>query len=528
MAHIAADAASLFGVGNAPAATGRWVRWGGLLLGFGASLFAVGGRWDVALAAWIAPILLLRFSRTSGFWTAVSMMVLASFGQALFWAFQLADAMGPANYAIALTFGAAFAVPYLIDRILAPRLGMVGSLAVLPAAWVCTEFVMCTLSPMGGMYGLRANTQTENLPLLQLTSVLGPYSIGMLIAWLATTVNWVWAHPRDPKVRAVSASFAIALLLVLLGGALRMAFTPPAKDYVRAATVTPSMYVQNLARARIEGIAVPAGAVRDPRHVLFASTSLFASREELARANPQTVRTAYGMVQDDLLRSTREAARSGAKVVLWSETAAPLFSEADTPALLGKVAEVARAEKIFVVASVGQPFARNQTYLIGPDGKPAWSYDKRHPVPLLEPVPAGDAPAPVARTPFGRLSSIICFDADFPSQARVDADIMLVPGLEWPKIGPSHTLKWVRVRAIENGYSLIRAAYFSQAAAFDRLGNVLATQDTSGPEGHIMYADLPTDGRRTIYNAVGDVLVWLSGLALAVAAVLAFRSRRQT
>jgi apolipoprotein N-acyltransferase len=89
-----------------------------------------------------------------------------------------------------------------------------------------------------------------------------------------------------------------------------------------------------------------------------------------------------------------------------------------------------------------------------------------------------------------------------------------------------HTLKAARLRAIENGYSLIRIAYHSQSAAFDRLGNVLATQDTTGPERHIMYADVPAKGSRTLYNRTGDVLGWLS-LAIVLLSVAAALFRRK-
>jgi apolipoprotein N-acyltransferase len=109
----------------------------------------------------------------------------------------------------------------------------------------------------------------------------------------------------------------------------------------------------------------------------------------------------------------------------------------------------------------------------------------------------------------------------------VNADVMMVPGFEWPEIGRSHTLKWVRVRAIENGYALIRSAYYSQSAAFDRLGHVLATQDTSGPDSHIMYADVPTKGSPTLYNRIGDVLIWVSIAGLVGAIIAAFRPRRE-
>lgn len=526
MANIAASGAGQSDIGAFLRARSINLRWAWLAIGLVTSMFAVGGRWDIALAAWVAPIFLLRFVRIGRPWLAIAVIWLASIGNAVYWAVQLSDSMKAANYEIAVVFGAVFALPYAADRLLTPRLGVLGKLLVFPAAWACTEFLMGSLSPLGTVYGMRAITQTDNLPVLQLTSVLGPYSIGFLISWLATTVNWIWERPGDSKVRAVAATYGAVLGLVLIGGGLRLAFTPPPRDYVRIATVTPSMYAQTAARAMIQGQSAIPDSYVGPNG-MHAGTSLFASKAEVSHVAPDVGRAAYASVYDNLLQSTRQAARSGARVVVWSETAAPLLSDADKPALLAKVGEVAREENIFIDAAIGQPFARNESHLIGPDGKEIWSYDKNHPVPLMEPVAPRRMPAPVALTPFGRFTNVICYDADFPAQARVNADVMLVPGFDWPNIGRSHTLKMANVRAIENGYALVRSAYWSQSAAFDRLGHVLATQDTTGPDSHIMYADVPTKGSRTLYNRTGDVLIWLSLAGLVVAIIAAFRPRRK-
>jgi apolipoprotein N-acyltransferase len=120
---------------------------------------------------------------------------------------------------------------------------------------------------------------------------------------------------------------------------------------------------------------------------------------------------------------------------------------------------------------------------------------------------------------------MICFDADFPALGRVNADLMLVPGFDWPELGRTHSLKMASLRTIENGYSMLRSSAWGQSAAFDRLGHILATSDTTGPDAHIMYADLPTKGARTLYNRTGDVLIWLclAGLVVAVFAAVRFR-----
>lgn len=495
-----------------------------LVIGAAASLLAVGGPLDVALAAWIAPILLLRFVRASRPAVAIPIIWLVSIADAVCWWGQVGPPQKHPLEAVELIlFGTVFALPYIADRLIAPRLGVVGKVLFLPAAGACTEFLFAGLGPLGALYGVRAVTQTDNLALLQLCSVLGPYSIGFLIYGLAATVNLVWERPNEPKARRIAAAYAVVLGLVLLGGGLRLAFTPLPHDYVHAASVSPSMYAQTAARAVIEG-KTPDGAAASDLKTIFASTALFASKGEVSRTSPDVARRAYAIVQDNLLDSTRAAARSGAKIVVWSETAAPLLNDADEPAFIQKVGEVAREEKIYVVAAIGEAFTRNQTVLVGPDGRQLWSYDKNHPVPLAEPVAPRRNPLPILATPFGRLSNMICFDGDFPALGRVDADLMLVPGFDWPELGRTHSLKMTSLRVIENGYAMLRSSAWGQSAAFDRLGRILATQDTTGPEAHIMYVDLPTKGARTLYNRTGDVLVWLSvaGLVVAVFAALRF------
>ena len=63
----------------------------------------------------------------------------------------------------------------------------------------------------------------------------------------------------------------------------------------------------------------------------------------------------------------------------------------------------------------------------------AWEYNKVHPVPGPDAAiqALGDGKLRALDTPFGRLSSIICFDGDFPqllAQAgTLSADVVLDP-----------------------------------------------------------------------------------------------------
>ena len=490
----------------------RWVanvpQWAILAFGAAISMFAVGGRWDIALAAWIAPVFLLRFSRTSTPLKAIGVIWLICIVNVAWSTLQLSSGgslAGPLVYGAAI--GTILCFPYIVDRLFAVRLGLVARLLVFPACLATAEFLVASFSPVGFVTGARAATQADNLPLLQVMSLTGPYSIGFLIAWFATTANLVWEEGSLQKVMRPLLIFAAVLLAIISLGMARIAFAPTPSDYVDVAGITPSRAVKE-----------------DIRQVFGANMP--GSLEAVQAADQDKLLAAYDILLDDLIDGTHEAAKAGAQIVIWSENAASATPESRN-AVLERAAAVAREEGIYLNIGLSEAYSRNQTFLFNPDGKIEWHYMKNHPVFLMEPTPAGDTPVPVTSTPFGRLSNVICFDADFPTLTRVSADIMLVPGADWPQIGRVHTLNMARLRAIENGYALVRIASNSQSAAFDRYGRILATQDTTSPERHIMYAQVSSKNGGTLYNVIGDVFAWicLLGVAAAIGLVIFPRTK---
>jgi apolipoprotein N-acyltransferase len=75
----------------------------------------------------------------------------------------------------------------------------------------------------------------------------------------------------------------------------------------------------------------------------------------------------------------------------------------------------------------------------------AWEYNKVRPVPGPEAAMQirGDRKLRSLDTPYGRLSSVICFDADFPQLLRqagaLGTDILLDPSNDWRAIDSWHT-----------------------------------------------------------------------------------------
>lgn len=479
-------------------------RFAWLGLGALASLFSVGGSWDIPLAAWITPVFLLRFVKTSSLMFGVGMAWLVAMASSLFWNYQMGIPFQASTMGAGAVFGTMFTLPYFLDRLLASRAGLVSRLFVFPASLAVAEFLIGTFSPLGTAYGMRAITQSENLPLLQIVSITGPYSIAFLIGWFATTVNWIWENPGKWTDRRVGGAFAAVLITVLVVGALRIGFTPTPANYVNIAGISPEVALHKNIREMAK-----------------------AAKDGMTKTDLAKWRAASGSSADALIENTRKAAKAGAQVVIWAEGSVNIAAE-DIPALLQRASTVAKEEHIYLSTAFVQPFTSNETHMFAPDGKMIWSYNKNYPVPGLEPIPPVNNAPPVISTPFGRISNVICFDADFPALMQVDTDIMLVPGSDWPEMGRVHTMKMASIRAIENGYALLRQDFNGQSAAFDRLGRILASQDTT-PEGsqHMMMVAVPTEGSRTIYNRVGDLFAWLcmAGLAAAIGrAIIARRS----
>ncbi|WP_432839932.1 nitrilase-related carbon-nitrogen hydrolase [Dactylosporangium sp. CA-092794] len=463
------------------------------------TLFAAGGRWDITLAAWLAVPLLLRFSRTTRPAAGLPLVWLVSVGAALWWFWQLRVPLAPLPLIGAIGLGTVLAVPYVADRLLAPRLGTAARLLVFPAALTATEFVLGSYAPFGTAFGLLAVTQRDQTALLQVLSVAGPYSIAFLIGGFATTVGELWERPRLRP----AAGYAAVLGVVLVFGGARLALVPAAS--------TPTVRIAGINPAR------PGPALPD--------TGIVA----LSGLDPQAVRDAYGPVNDRLLADTRDAARAGSRIVFWSENAAHVPA-GDEQAFIARAADVARAEQIYLDIAVqvvlpAKPYGRDETVLLGPDGQVLWTYQKAHPIPGLEPYRPGDGRVPVVSTPYGRIANVICYDADFPAIMHVDADIMLVPGGDWPEMGRVHT-QMAGLRAVENGYALVRQDYDGSSQAFDHQGHVLSQQDTTNPAQTAPWiVDVPVKGVTTVYRIIGDAFAWLCVALVAAAVVLRVQRR---
>ncbi|RPE27858.1 nitrilase-related carbon-nitrogen hydrolase [Kitasatospora cineracea] len=483
-----------------------------LLLGTVAQCFAVGGRFDLAPAAWLFPVLLLRFTRTGRAWWGGLGVWAANTVAALCWLVESRMGLVPVTVAGAAALSALLALPFLLDRLLAARLRPAAALLLFPAAFAGAEFLITLVSPFGTAYGNLAVTQDGDLPLLQLLPLTGSYGVAFLVGWFAAVANRLLEQRSwRPARRAVAVHLAV-LLAVLGAGSVRLAFLPP-----RAPTV------------RVAGVSADRAAL-DGQRAAFALVP-GGSRRDLATAPPAELQPAVTAVERSLLDATRREAGAGAKIVVWPEGAVKA-QESYAGSVIAHAQEEARRSGVYLEIGIetfgatGPAYGRDMVLLIDPAGAVRWTYDKAHPVPGSESYTPGDGEVPVVDTPYGRLATVICYDADFPALMRVDADIMLVPAHDWREYGLAHTRK-AALRAVENGYALFRQDSEGVTAAFDRQGRVLATTDYFTTDRQATVAYLPTRGAPTPYTRIGDTFAWLClALTLGLSTAALVRPRR--
>jgi len=234
-------------------------------------------------------------------------------------------------------------------------------------------------------------------------------------------------------------------------------------------------------------------------------------------------------------------------LVIWPETAAPFLLNRAGEAL-GIISEAAGG--IPVVVGVERRDAHrtfNSLAVIGPGGRVEGLYDKHHLVPFGEYIPmasvlgrlglkglaaddvlgfaAGPGPQVLDLGPrLGMALPLICYEAVFPQDlhAGMRPDWLLqITNDAWfgAWSGPYQHLALARLRAVEQGLPLLRAANTGVSAVIDAHGQIVESLPL-GESGYLT-APLPVALPETLYARTGDwpvLLVVAGGLAALVAA----------
>lgn len=242
-------------------------------------------------------------------------------------------------------------------------------------------------------------------------------------------------------------------------------------------------------------------------------------REELAQATLRRMR-----------EQTLDAAREGARYIVWPEGALRYDPQVEDPLdLVGLAREANAYLGIGYVVNLAEGGFRNEATVIAPDGRFLGVFGKDHPVVFGGETSPTRGTYPVYETDVGRLGTMICYDLDFTDTARKltrnGVQVLAVPSQDWAAIARLHTTHLV-FRAIENRVSMVKADGSFDSVVVDPYGRVLA--EAIRPEGGeaTLVADVPLGMGNTLAVRWGDWLGWAS-LAGFVAFTVAPSIRRR-
>ena len=447
-----------------------------LLIGF-IFLFFSNGRWALPLATFIAPIFLIRFLRFHKPLKGFVFLIIAGFISNIFiWKGQM-PAPGFVYYIMCFMMSLPIALVFLIDKIYSQRLKGIVSTLVLPSAFVLMDYISVSTNP-GGTFGAFATTQSS-LPLLQLLSITGIWGITFIIIWTASTINWLWDKSfKWEQVKTGLLIYSITFLTIIIFGQVRLSINND-HNTVRIASI-------NINKAEWE----------NSKNGRDDSTS--------------------EKVNNDFLAACDIAAASKAKIIFGTETIIHLHYNKENE-FIERAKVIAKKNSIYL----GLPMLvfpkdyqnvpwMNKIVWISPAGDVLLSYYKAKPTSGKRIY--GDGMIKYFDSPYGRISTAICFDMDFLSlisqTSNMNIDIMLVPGNDWKDISPYHTYA-SSFRAIEQGFNLVRSVSEGFSASFNHKGQTLSSQDFFNTDDTILYSDVPTKGQRTVYSLLGNWFAWL-------------------
>ncbi len=238
--------------------------------------------------------------------------------------------------------------------------------------------------------------------------------------------------------------------------------------------------------------------------------------------------------------------------LIWPESAFPFFLQRE-PDALAQIAEllppgvtliVGAARPATAAPTPGMIRAYNSIYVIGHDGAILSVYDKLHLVPFGEYLPfqdflerlglmqltkvkggyiPGELRKPITAPRAPPFLPLICYEIVFPGQAvpRAERPAWLLnltnDGWFGRSSGPYQHLQQSRVRAIEEGLPLVRAANTGVSTVIDPVGRTVASLPL-GVEG-VLDAPLPRPIDPTVYVRFGDGpagLIVLAGLGIVI------------
>lgn len=349
------------------------------------------------------------------------------------------------------------------------------SIFLFPVLMTLLEWIQYTYTPLA-TWGALSNTQVESLGIAQFVSVFGMAGLSFLIYWVNIALSELLLNKKCTASNSYI-PFLFSIALIIWGNLRYDMYTSKGVDTITMAAVGTD--------SQIGGLPLPTQQKNESD-----ITSIFS-------------------------RTTRSA-ELGAKIVVWNEGAF-LLKKSNEDIWIDSIKTLASNSNVSIVASYilltsESPLKYDNKYLlIDSTGKVLHSYLKHEPVPG-EPAKKGIEPIQSFNIAGINLGGAICYDYDFPYLAKenrkANADIVALPSSDWRGIDPIHT-EMARLRAIEQGHSILRSTRFGLSAAITPYGDFVSKMSAFDNHDKIMITELPKKSIITIHSVIGDSFIYL-------------------
>ena len=448
--------------------------------------------WNAGIV--VAPIFILAFGRSlskrKGNWlTLVGFLLSCNIAMWGLFEMDTPTASMIYNTVRSSIIALLFSIPYMADRVLYSKLSKTSGWSTLsfPIAQTAVIFLISLEGPFDGDMISAVYSGFGGIVIRQIASLAGIFGFVFIYSWLASVINYAWEKEfKWAQIKSAVLAIAFVLVALILFGTFKTSvLTKSEQDTVKVAAIF---------------LLPEEGKAFDPNGLFSKEPS------------------DYDATLAKIAALTTESASNGAKIVAFQESALKV-NENDESKLIDDLTTIAVENRVYFSIGYGvfpnEGKGWNKAVLISDKGELGVDYRKRY---LLgmgdlfgETLIYNKGPEIIQSvdSPYGRIGVSICRDMSFPAYARQageqQVDMMLNPSYDVPKSGGA----MYSLRAVENGFTMIRPVYNGYSYAVDSNGKVLASMDSDQTDTGIMYAEVPTQGVNTLYSKVGDLLGWI-------------------
>ncbi|HWK03538.1 MAG TPA: nitrilase-related carbon-nitrogen hydrolase [Puia sp.] len=436
-------------------------------------------------ALWLAPIPVLYLSmRVTGFQAYGVAFLAVLIGRLSWFSFLHTVLPLPVVLLFTIIFPAIFGMIILAVRKIIASSPPVIAIFAYPVLWTAFEYLQFLYS-RDGTNGSIAYTQCDLLPLVQLASLTGVLGITFVVSFVPSVVALaLYSHRGGKKSRNFILPALFLVLCVFIFGLIRL----------------------YSGRTQKGGTAGRAGESMHEVTVGLAAISINSYHKSVYDRRPETAL----YITNLYLQEVRALSDKGAQIILLPEKGIAV-SDSTEAVIRGLFQDAARHFGVTIIVgvnSLSNDRLECQAWVISPDGRLLLNYRK---VKLFEGEVA-DGFMPGKGPGFFPLKEAlagvaICKDLDFEKYMRLyrqqGASILYVPAWDFNRDGWFHS-RIAMMRAVENGYSLVRNAQEGRLTISDDRGRVLAEANAEDGQRGFLTGRVGPSAGPTLYSRWGD------------------------